>query len=128
MGPRPGRAHGYVGSLDDTKLRRVIGAGSHVTFVNWGAGYLLFVKEGLLLAQPFDAERLERRGEPTVIAKLGFNFRPGGGSSFSASDNGVLCISRSTLALRSWSGLTGPVTIRYCGRAGFPLQRLPVAG
>jgi Tol biopolymer transport system component len=34
-----------------------------------GPGYLIFLRDRALLAQPFDADRLEMAGEPTVIAE-----------------------------------------------------------
>lgn len=60
-------------------------------------GYLLFVHENSLMAQPFDVQRLELRGEPLALvdhvdAHLEFNT-----SNFSVSTNGVL-------AWRSQSG------------------------
>ncbi len=56
-------------------------------------GYLLFVREGTLVAQGFDAGSLQLRGDPTAIAeRIG---RTGGAAQsgyapFSASSNGVL--------------------------------------
>ena len=34
-----------------------------------GPGYLIYLRDGSLLAQPFDADRLEMAGEPAVIAQ-----------------------------------------------------------
>ena len=34
-----------------------------------GPGYLIYLRDRTLLAQPFDADRLEKAGEPTVIAE-----------------------------------------------------------
>jgi eukaryotic-like serine/threonine-protein kinase len=51
-------------------------------------GYLLFRREGSLLAQPFDEHTLRLSGEPTVVAEqLGSYFS---GGLFSVSTNGVL--------------------------------------
>src|SRR5262249_62093521 len=45
-------------------------------------GYLLFVREGVLMAQRFDAKRLELTGEPLTIAEHG--------GPVTASDQGML--------------------------------------
>jgi serine/threonine protein kinase len=99
----------YVGSLDDKKWRRLIGAGSHAAFVNSKDGTLVFLREGLALAQRFDPTRLELRGEPTAIARVGVNFRRGGGRSFSLSQNGVLVYQ---------SGDSGVTQLVWFDRAG----------
>jgi eukaryotic-like serine/threonine-protein kinase len=55
-----------------------------------GKAYLLFVRSGQLMAQPFDAGTAALSGEPAPIAEpLQSN-----GPSFSASDNGVLIFRR----------------------------------
>ena len=57
-------------------------------------GRLLFMREGTLMAQPFDSRRLELVGEPTAVAdKVGSLFLFG---SFSASANGILAYRRAS--------------------------------
>jgi Tol biopolymer transport system component len=51
-------------------------------------GRLLFVREGTLMAQPFDANRRALAGEPVAVAQRVGSFRDGG--FFSASANDVL--------------------------------------
>jgi Tol biopolymer transport system component len=52
--------------------------------------YLLFLKERALMAQPFDALKLQLSGEPSLIAEeISYN-EQNGRSFFCASDNGVL--------------------------------------
>jgi Tol biopolymer transport system component len=53
-------------------------------------GYLLFVREGALMAQPFDNRRLELKGNAVPVAGLG----EGDLSNFSASANDVLVFLR----------------------------------
>ena len=54
-------------------------------------GYLLFVREGRLMAQPFDNRRLELKGQATPVAEqVGDNNNGGGHGAFSASANDVL--------------------------------------
>jgi len=85
----------YVGSLDakpEEQLSKPLvetQSGSvYVPSVDADSGQLLIVRDGTLLAQPFDARRLELAGDAVTLAEgLGtfFNF-----AFFSASTNGVL--------------------------------------
>jgi eukaryotic-like serine/threonine-protein kinase len=88
--------HGvYLGSLDGAVKQRLLGADSNAVYApslsaGRQAGYLLFMREGALLAQPFDARELRLTGEPFPVAeRVGRdpNFSRG---NFSVSDNGVL--------------------------------------
>jgi Tol biopolymer transport system component len=56
----------------------------------YAAGYLLFVRERTLMAQPFDVKRVELRGEAFPIAENVIVRALTGAGAFSASDNGVL--------------------------------------
>ncbi len=57
-------------------------------------GYLLFVRDWTLMAQPFDAERLQLTGEPFQVAdQLTYSIYSGQGA-FSVSDTGVLAYIR----------------------------------
>jgi serine/threonine protein kinase len=85
----------YVGSLDagpeEQNLRRLlsthIGA-AYLPPTEAGTGQLLFMRDGTLVAQPFDASRLELPGEPLPLAKqVGSVLTTG---FFSVSNNGVL--------------------------------------
>jgi serine/threonine protein kinase len=66
----------YAGTLDDapdtqnyTPLLSNVGSGAQYTSrAGTNGGYLLFVREEQLLAQPFDASRLALRGDPEVVA------------------------------------------------------------
>ncbi len=63
-------------------------------------GYLLFMREGTLMAQPFDNRRLELKGQATPVAEqVGDNNEGGGHGAFSASANDVLVF---------WRGGTTP--------------------
>jgi Tol biopolymer transport system component len=78
-----------VGDLKSHKSRILaIGNFSRMDFV---PGYILFVKDRALLAQPFDAGRLKMTGEPFPVVD---DVAVGGGGAanaeFSASHNGVL--------------------------------------
>lgn len=67
-----------------------------------GSGYLLFVRSGNLLAQPFDPRTLQLQGEPVALVSRVYTFFPTGAADFSVSHNGLLAyksyVSRSQLA------------------------------
>lgn len=55
-----------------------------------GPAYLLFIRGGSLLAQPFDAEHLRLTGEPFPLVQNVPYFSPSASACFSVSENGVL--------------------------------------
>ncbi len=76
------------------------------------AGYLLFVREGSLLAQPFDNRRMQPKGQPaTVVEDISFRFAGTSYELFSASVNGILVFGRGTRAARqlTWYDREGKV-------------------
>jgi hypothetical protein len=89
-----------VGSLDSKEVKRLLAGDSSVAYApppGGGPGHLLFLREGTLMAQPFDPGRLELSGEPfPVVEQVSFSALSSLGS-FSVSGDGVLAY------------LTGPV-------------------
>jgi len=86
----------YVGSLDsmDSKLLVQTDAGA----MYGPPGYLLFLRERTLLAQPFDADKLRLSGEPSVVAEQ-LVYNPSNGRAFfSVSDNGLLVFRTGAIA------------------------------
>src|ERR1700752_5089857 len=77
-------------SLDSKETSRLTSVDSNVTFVP--PGFLLFGRQGTLLAQPFDLRKLRLIGEPVPVAAehVARWPRPPASSLFSASQNGVL--------------------------------------
>ena len=65
LSSRPEKQGIYVGALD-SDLRKPIVATEHNAAYS-ASGQLLFIKDGALMAQPFDAERLELSGQPRVV-------------------------------------------------------------
>jgi Tol biopolymer transport system component len=57
-------------------------------------GHLLFIRGGSLLAQPFDASRLQLVGEPVALAQGITYFSPSASANFSVSNTGVLAYQR----------------------------------
>ncbi|OLC96091.1 MAG: hypothetical protein DMG35_09545 [Acidobacteria bacterium] len=89
---------------------------------NWGplyapsadpsTGYLLFMRNGTLMAQPFDNRRLELKGQVTLVAEqVGDDLGGGGNGAFSASANDVLVYWRSPASDRqlTWYDRQGKV-------------------
>jgi eukaryotic-like serine/threonine-protein kinase len=97
----------YVGSVD---AKPELQSSKFLVASNWGpvyapsadpsTGYLLFMREGTLMAQPFDNRRLELKGQATPVAEqVGDNNNGGGHGAFSVSANDVLVF---------WRGGTTP--------------------
>jgi len=86
-GTRPGRAGIYVGSLDRRESTFLFAAEN--TKVEYTPGYLVFVKENSLVAQPFDARRLAAEGPPIQAAER-IAHDEAYEATFSVSETGVL--------------------------------------
>ena len=115
----------YVGSLDGKLRQRVLEHDSNAVFVAGDAnerqrGYLLFGREGGLMAQAFDADALRTSGEAKrIAARLGtvqganISYRR---RNFTASDNGLLIYDPHTDRQRS--------QLLWVDRHGTPLHVL----
>jgi len=73
----------YIGNLDGLETKRLFDADTAADYA--ATGYLLFVREGKLLAQDFDPVRLEPKGDPLVVAE-----HVNGGTVLSASAAGPI--------------------------------------
>jgi serine/threonine protein kinase len=77
----------YVGSLDRGEgSKLLIDSGTNVRY---GSGHVIFVRENVLMAQPFDADRLALTGEPRPVAEQVELTGPGS-AAFTVSATGVL--------------------------------------
>jgi Tol biopolymer transport system component len=76
-----------LGSIDSSETTHLVESDSRPVYAS---GYVLFVRQGRLFAQPFDTDRLEMRGEQVLVAEDVRTFPLNGRSAFSASTNGVL--------------------------------------
>ena len=90
IAPRPGLGGPiYLGSLDSAERKVLFNANSANAL--YAQGYLLFLRETTLIAQPFDARRLVLTGDAFPIAeriRTSTSTQPYG--YFSASENGAL--------------------------------------
>ncbi|HJZ82527.1 MAG TPA: protein kinase, partial [Pyrinomonadaceae bacterium] len=78
----------YSGSIDSAEIKRVIATPpAYAQYVN---GYLLYPREGSLMAQAFDEKNLRPTGEPAVVIDRLPYFDKSGWCEFSASDTGRL--------------------------------------
>jgi serine/threonine protein kinase/Tol biopolymer transport system component len=78
----------YVRSLDGGEPRLVTRGRSCVAYVD--PGYLLFAREGVLLAQALDADRVTTTGDPFPIAERVEHYVETGTAAFAASESGVV--------------------------------------
>jgi serine/threonine protein kinase len=106
---------GLLDSSDDKPLLPVI---SFVVYAD--PGYLLFVKDGTLMAQPFNAKSLTLTGEMFPVAeKIGYNPANGSGA-FAVSNNGTLIYRATNVAAVS--------ELTWLDRSGKKVGILPVTG
>jgi len=83
----PARSGVYVGSLDSHDSRLLVATVE--TRAQYTDGYVLFMREGALVAQPFDVKALAFTGKPTQAAER-IAYDEANGASFSTSPSGVL--------------------------------------
>jgi len=107
-----------VGSLDSKESKLVLSVASNVVYAS---GHLLYVREGALVAQAFNVDRLAVEGEPVTLASdvlMDERFSRG---AFSASQNGVLVYQTGkgqTLSALRWLDRSGAAV----GTLGEPAQ------
>jgi Tol biopolymer transport system component/predicted Ser/Thr protein kinase len=79
----------YVADLESKDRKRIVAADSNAVYSP--PGNLLFVRDRTLMAQPFDAAKLQTAGDAVPIAEQVDSHRlPRAQKQFSASQNGVL--------------------------------------
>jgi len=111
-GGRPGQNSAYAGSLDGPPTR-LFASVSQVVYSP--PAYLLYVRDGTLIAQPFDADTLTLGSDVFPIAE-GIGTDPVGMRAyFAVSDNGVLTYRRDT---------PPKTALRWFDRSGKPLETL----
>ena len=107
----------YLASLESSETQLLLTADRNTKAV-YGSGHVLFVSGGVLMAQPFDVDRLELRGEahgigPQVSSPGVFN---GDDIPFSVSTTGIL-------AFRSGNRVDGQLV--WFDREGNETRRVP---
>jgi len=105
----------HVGSLDSAETKLLLQTAP--TRVEYANGYLLFAREGSLLAQPFNEKTLQLSDEPFTIVEHFPYFDQTGWGEFAVSDNGVLAYLIKRPAMRLvWLDRSG----RETGQVGEP--------
>jgi serine/threonine protein kinase len=77
-----------VGSLDSRDVRAITQLASRFEYAE--PGYLIYVRDNALFAQPFDAKKAALSGEPTLVAENVHHFFGPGHAAFSVSQTGVI--------------------------------------
>jgi serine/threonine protein kinase/Tol biopolymer transport system component len=85
---RPENSAVFVASLDSSETRRLVETTSNAAYAP--PGYLLFERDGKLVAQRFDAETLDLEGEAVVVAEDVAYDAGAWRSLFAVSEDGVL--------------------------------------
>jgi len=109
----------YVGDVDSKTRRQVVAGSSNAVYAP--PGYLLFLREGTLMAQPFDAGKAQTTGDPVAIAEqVDSSAGIGAQGQFSASQNGVLAYAS--------GGSSGNMQLTWFDRSGKPLGTVGAPG
>ena len=109
--PGPDGWDTFVGSLKSKSVKKVLTAGSAAVFAE--PGYLVFAREGRVMAQRFDTGRLELTGDAVAIGNAPDNSDTDAEPVASASRNGRLIVLQGVAAQTKlqWldrSGVAGP--------------------
>ncbi len=108
----------YVGLLDSKETKLLLNERSIALYSP--PGYLLFHRDGTLMAQPFDANRIELTGDAFPIAE-GLQFNPAQGrAAFGVSETGVLVyrVGGSFTGQFAWMDRAGKELARFGETAG----------
>jgi eukaryotic-like serine/threonine-protein kinase len=110
----------YVGELDSRSRRRVVVVSSNAVYSP--PGYLLFLRQQTLMAQPFDGDKAQTTGDPIPIAEQVVSNSAGivAQGQFSASQNGVLAYIS--------GGVGGDTQLTWFDRSGKIVGAIPTPG
>lgn len=103
----------YIASLDGKLNRPLVHSFSRAEYAS---GYLLYLRDTTLMAQPLDPDKLEFSGDPAAIAENVTLSISTWGAGFSASQNGVLAFQA--------GGHLAPSELRWYDRQGRNLGAL----
>jgi eukaryotic-like serine/threonine-protein kinase len=97
----------YTGTLDSQETKFLLATESNAIYAS--PGYLLFWREGSLMAQPFDARRVELTGKAVPIADHVLMSSGQTFAVFSVSQNGILALQAGDVSGNqlSWFDRTG---------------------
>jgi serine/threonine protein kinase/Tol biopolymer transport system component len=101
----------FLGALGSTDRQRLVDARSNAAYAE--PGYLLFARDGALVAQPFDAGRGRLTGDALPLVERVQTFPAVAAAAFSVSESGLLAYQAGTTDERSqilWFDRTGKQT------------------
>src|SRR5262249_5287487 len=104
----------YVSSLNSSETRLLLQTRSRAEYAP--PGYLLYVREGSLVAQPFDVTHFRLSGEPLTVVEQLPNYEATGWAEFSVSGNGMIAYQTYTTTSLVWFDRSG----RTIGSVGAP--------
>ncbi len=105
----------YQGSLDSMEVRRLVASDSQAAYL--APDWLLFVRQGTLLAQRFDIDRGSAVGDPVTVAESVAWDPITGGAAISTSDAKVF----------AYRASRGSSELAWFDRAGHPVGTLAAA-
>jgi serine/threonine protein kinase/Tol biopolymer transport system component len=112
---RGAKPHICVGSLDSLEHKQIIDSAVNATYA--APGYLVFVRGGTLMAQPFNAGKLAVVGDAIPVAQnIAIN-----GASFHA----VFSTSETGLLVYQTGGVSGGWQMQWAGRDGKATRSVP---
>ncbi len=107
----------YTGSIDSKESKLVVNSDAGAAYAE--PGYLFFVRERSLMAQPFDADKMKLTGDPVpVVEQIGYSATTAR-ALFSVSNTGVL-------AYRGNIPLNGQLT--WYDQSGKQLEKVGTVG
>jgi len=108
----------FIGSMDSEERKFLMNSSSGAQYAS---GHLLFIREGSLMAQEFDATRMELSGTPNRVAEgVRFNAFSGAGA-FAVSENEVLTYFGG--GVTEW-GIRGAAQLAWVDREGHRLESI----
>jgi len=108
----------FIGSLDSAESTPLLNAETNVVYAS--PGYVLFVRQGTLLAQKFDVATLRLAGEPFTVSDNVATSVSTGVGAFSASDSGIL-------TFRIGSSVADDLQLTWFDRSGKTLGTIGTA-
>ena len=103
-----------IATLDGPETQLIANIDSRAVYAN---GHLLFVRDGTLLAQPFDPDRGRLSGEPRPVVEGMHYFSNTGAAAFTVSEKGML----------AWRVARRPVRLAWLDRRGVEQETIVTA-
>jgi Tol biopolymer transport system component len=88
-------SHAHVGSIDSRETKEVVAGVSHPQYA---MGHIFYLRQGILMTQPFDPERLEVSGRPAAVQGDINVWLPRAKADYTVSGNGMLLYAGSVAA------------------------------